>query len=66
MREYLDLARVEGGELEARLRPDVDVRGEVVDDAVDVVRPHVEARDMRLDGRDPGRAEPGRRAATRR
>jgi len=46
--EYLDLARVEGGDLEAHLRPMVDVRGEVLDEAVDIVRPHLERRRMRL------------------
>jgi signal transduction histidine kinase len=58
VREYLDLARVEGGELEAHLRPNVHVRSELVDDAVDVVRSHLEARDMRLLVVTPGEPDP--------
>jgi len=58
VREYLDLARVEGSELEARLQPSVDFRGEVLDDAADVVRPHIEARGMRLIVVTPGEPRP--------
>jgi signal transduction histidine kinase len=58
VREYLDLARVEGGELELRIRRAVDVRSEVLDDAVDVVRPQLEARDMRLIIVTPGEPRP--------
>ncbi len=48
VREYLDLARVEGGELQPQLRSGVDVRAEVIDEALEVVRPQLEARGMRL------------------
>jgi signal transduction histidine kinase len=58
VREYLDLARVEGGELEAQLRPSVHVRSEIVDDAVEVVRSHLEARGMRLVVVTPGEPDP--------
>ncbi len=58
VREYLDLARVEGGELEARLRPEVDFRSEVLDAAADVVRPQLEAKGVRLAVADPNGAEP--------
>ncbi len=55
--EYLDLARIEGGELEAHLQAEVDVSREVLDDAIDVVRPQLEARGMSLtvaaDGEHP-------------
>jgi signal transduction histidine kinase len=58
VREYLDLARVEGGELEARLRPSVDFFSEVLEDAADVVRPQLEARGMRLAVVTPGQPRP--------
>jgi signal transduction histidine kinase len=57
-REYLDLARVEGGDLEAHLRPNVHVRSEVIDDAIDVVRTHLETRGMRLVVVTPGEPNP--------
>jgi signal transduction histidine kinase len=43
VREYLDLARVEGGELTLDARPRVDFEAEVVADAVDLVRPQIDA-----------------------
>ncbi len=46
--EYLDMARVEGGELRPTIRSGVDVVEQVVDPAVEVVRPRLEERDMRL------------------
>jgi len=58
VQEYLDLARVEGGELEAHLRPSVHVRSELVDDAVDVVREQLEANGMRLLIVTPGEPNP--------
>ena len=58
VREYLDLARVEGGELEARLRPNVNFRTEVVDEAAEVERSRFEARDMRLVVVTPGEPNP--------
>jgi signal transduction histidine kinase len=47
VREYLDLARVEGP-LEAQLQPGVDVRAAVVEEALELVRPQLEAKRMRL------------------
>jgi len=58
VREYLDLARVEGGELEAHLRPSVHVRSEVVDDAIELVHSHLETRGMRLVVVTPGEPNP--------
>jgi len=48
VREYLDLARVEGGELKLQTRSQVDVMREVLDDAVDIVRPQADAHGMQL------------------
>jgi signal transduction histidine kinase len=48
VREYLDLARVEGGDLGIELRPRVDINAEVVAEAGDMVRTQLEARGMRL------------------
>jgi signal transduction histidine kinase len=58
VREYLDLARVEGGELEAQLRPHVDVRSDVVDEAVEVVQGRLAAKGMRLSVVTPGDPHP--------
>ncbi len=46
--EYLDLARLETGRLEPRFRENVDLIGDVVDPAVDIIRPQMEARQMTL------------------
>jgi signal transduction histidine kinase len=48
VREYLDLARVEGGELRLNLRPRIDVMAEVIAEAVDLVRPQADARSINL------------------
>ncbi len=48
VREYLDLARVEGGELTLATRPRVDVMEAVVDEAVELVRPQIDAHGMQL------------------
>ncbi len=48
VQEYLDLARVEGGELQPDLRSRVDVNEAIVGEAVDLVRPQAEAQGMRL------------------
>jgi signal transduction histidine kinase len=48
VREYLDLARVEGGELRLDTRSRVDVMQDVVAEAVDLVRPQVDAHGMQL------------------
>lgn len=46
--EYLDLARVEGGELEPGFRQDVPFIDDIVENAIDIVRPQVEAKNMVL------------------
>jgi signal transduction histidine kinase len=46
--EYLDLARVEGGELQLERCSRVDVTAEVVEEALELVRPLLEARGMQL------------------
>lgn len=48
VREYLDLARVEGGELALALRANVDVMAEVLEEAVELVRPQADAHGMQL------------------
>lgn len=48
VREYLDLARVEGGELTLAPRSRVDVMEEVVAEAVDLVRPQADAHGVHL------------------
>ena len=48
VREYLDLAHVEGTDLKAQRQPGVDVRVRVVDEALELVRPQLEAKKMRL------------------
>ena len=54
--EYLDLARIEGGELEFEFRPISDFAGEVIDPALEVVTPHIEEKGMRLDRELPAEA----------
>ncbi len=46
--EYLDLARVEGGELQTDLRSRVNVNEDVVEAAVDLVRPQIDAHGVSL------------------
>ncbi|MFA4964335.1 MAG: GAF domain-containing sensor histidine kinase [Thermoleophilia bacterium] len=48
VREYLDLARVEGGELLIEPHSRVDVTAEVIGEAVELVRPQVDAHGMAL------------------
>jgi signal transduction histidine kinase len=48
VREYLDLARVEGGELKLSARSRVDVMNEVLAEAIDLVRAQADDRRMRL------------------
>jgi signal transduction histidine kinase len=48
IREYLDLARLEGGELHLSLLRDVDIVGEVVDQALEVAGPLLREREMTL------------------
>ena len=48
VREYLDLARVEGGELRLSTRSRVDVMEQVVAEAVDLVRPQADAHGIHL------------------
>ena len=48
VREYLDLARVEGSDLKIEPRSRVDINRDVVAEAVELVRSQLEARDMRL------------------
>ena len=48
VRDYLDLARLEGGTLKFEPRPEVDLERDVVRLALDVVRPEATAKAMRL------------------
>jgi hypothetical protein len=62
VREYLDLARIEGGELGTRLRTGVDLLRDIVEPSVEIVRPQLEASGMRLElevgGGDPPDGSP--------
>jgi signal transduction histidine kinase len=48
VREYLDLARVEGGELRVDLKCEIPFVEQVVDPALEMVRPQLEAAGMQL------------------
>ncbi len=51
--EYLDLARIEGGEMKPATRPDVALESEVIDPSVQIVRPQIDAKRMRLNRQIP-------------
>jgi len=53
VREYLDLARTEGGALKAAMTPGVDLVSDVVESALELVAPQAEARKMRVERRFP-------------
>ncbi len=46
--EYLDLARLEGGQLQPGFLPEVDLLGEVVNPAIDIVAAQIEEKGMTL------------------
>jgi signal transduction histidine kinase len=48
IREYLDLARIEGGELALHPHTGVDFVGEVLEQAIDLARGHIEQREMKI------------------
>ncbi len=56
VREYLDLARLEGGQLEPRLTAVADFAAEVIAPAEDIVRPQLEEKQMTLVRRTPEHA----------
>jgi signal transduction histidine kinase len=62
VREYLDLARIEGGDLAIRPRTGVDLLREIVEPSVEIVRPQLEASGMQLElavgGGDPPSGSP--------
>lgn len=49
IREYLDLSRLESGELTLRLKQEIDFASSVLDACVDILRPQIEARHADLD-----------------
>jgi hypothetical protein len=49
IRDYLDLARLEGGELQFRPNPAVDLHETVLDPALDALRESMEEREITLD-----------------
>lgn len=49
IREYLDLARIEGGELAAHPREGVDLVGDIVDTAIDIVSPQAVEKGIRIE-----------------
>ncbi len=54
VREYLDLARVEGGELQVALQCAVPFVEKVVEPALDLMRPQIERAGMKLETELPG------------
>ncbi len=46
VREYLDLARVEGNELRAGFKPNVSLERAVIEPSIELVRPQLEGREM--------------------
>jgi signal transduction histidine kinase len=60
IREYLDLAKIEGGELTIRPQADVDVAKAIVDPAYDIVAPQVAEKGMRVEGHSPAAVSCGR------
>lgn len=56
VREYLDLARTEGGTLHGAMAPGVNLAADVLEHALEVVTPLAEAKDMVVERRYP--AEP--------
>ena len=64
VREYLDLARIEGGELALHAERNVDVVATVIEPALDLAHPQLEAAGSRLDLQIPaesvmGHCDPG-------
>ncbi len=49
VREYLDLSRLEAGNLSVNVKKNVDLAAEVVEPAIDIVLPQIEANEMKLD-----------------
>lgn len=54
IREYLDLARLEGGELTLRARPAVDLVADVLDPSCDIVQALASEKRMRIERVYPG------------
>jgi len=48
VREYLDLARLDGGGLVLNPQRDVSVWADIIEPSIDIVRPQIEAKRMRL------------------
>jgi signal transduction histidine kinase len=48
IREYLDLARIEGGELKLHPYSGVDFVNEVLEQAIDLAKGHIEQREMKI------------------
>jgi signal transduction histidine kinase len=49
VREYLDLARVEGQELHAEFKPNVRLEDDVIAPSIELVRPQFDGRDMTVE-----------------
>ncbi len=49
VREYLDLARIESGNLKANFTEDVDFIDKVIEPAIDIIDPQRESKDMTFD-----------------
>ncbi|NLT93100.1 MAG: GAF domain-containing sensor histidine kinase, partial [Actinobacteria bacterium] len=49
VQDYLDLARIDGGDLSLTRRPDVDVLADVIAPSLDLVRSDLDARHMQLE-----------------
>ena len=46
IRDYLDLARIEGGELKAKLQEDVDLVEDIITPVIEVVRPQIKRKNV--------------------
>jgi signal transduction histidine kinase len=53
VREYLDLARIEGGQLEVTLRKNVDIGADVIEPAIELLKNQLEAKQMTLSWEHP-------------
>ncbi len=50
VRDYLNLARLEDSALKANMRADINLCEEVIEPIVDMLKPEIAAKDMRLEG----------------
>ncbi len=49
IKDYLDLARIENGQLEPEFQANIDYRGEIILPAIDIIQPQLEKKGMMLE-----------------